>query len=261
MTAAVRSVGTIFKTDDTPTASYVLEFPSDVEVGDLVLAFIAAEQGAGDMQIDPPPAGWIALSSNKDGTFTFDDIMADGTNHNSQLWSKFYVAEDGSSVTFTDAGGTHHAVGATIAIKEPGALDSYSTYGRGDGSYERVSTSSPTCISVTTNQASLILRFCSSARVGSRTLDSVPGGTTELFRETSGAVAAGDDVQIGASWSVQTVAEATGTAAFTLSGSEEWHAHTICIDLESLYPTPDATEPDPRSTVVYPYVRKGQKLG
>jgi len=224
MTASIRDFSVLQQSST--NVSKVITMPSGVEKGDLLIAMLGFGAGTSALQ---SPDGWQL--------FTFAE--ASGIHYSFHY--KRANDNEPADYTWTESGGTTGCAGAIIAIKSPGAIQNWSAV-------EVASSATVTCPDITLTTECLVIRAFISSTNGVTEDSGYPAGTTGLFVKASGSSGA---ESCGASWEI-VPAGATGTAAFTLTGTPNSLAISIAIEIESLAqsaPTVDLN----RRRVTYPF--------
>lgn len=187
--------------------SIIVNKPTGTTEGDLLVAIMGTD---GDGETLGTPGGWTAITGNI------------GINHTSRSWYKIAGASEPSSYTFT-VSSSESIVCGILRISGHDPSNPIDLSGTATGS-----SNAPTCPDVTTTVAdTLVLRYFG-ADDDDITQDSgYPSlhtgvyvrGSLELFGETSSGVAYTTQASLGA----------TGTAAFSMTASEDWSAVTIAV--------------------------------
>ncbi len=196
--------------------------PSGVVENDLMVAVVVVEGSAGTLAA---PAGWTTIQ------------WASFTGVSTGVFYKVAGASEPANYTFSWSN-SEQAYGFIMRITGHDATTPINVSG-----LDSATSATPTCPSApTTVYDCLILRIFGADDDDITVDGGYPSGTTGITVDKSGTSL--DTCSGGAAYEPQATAGATGTAAFALTGSEQWIGITIAIT-----PT-DAVVPSPSSTAI-----------
>ncbi|MEJ2363923.1 MAG: DUF2341 domain-containing protein, partial [Deltaproteobacteria bacterium] len=185
--------------------------PSLTQEGDLLVAIMSTD-GNG-RALSPPDANWTPLTDNT------------GTNHTTRSWYKI-AGDPASETSFTfNVNGQYEAIVCGIlTIRDfDTSVPIQLPVGTNTGTDEY-----PTAPSIsTTLDNSLIIRYFGADRDRVTEDTGYPGSPyTGVYVRTIGAA---NGTSSGVAYATQADHGPTGTAAFTMSGGDEWSAVTIAV--------------------------------
>jgi hypothetical protein len=200
--------------------------PPGTTAGDFLVAIVST-----DGNVTHAASGWTAIGQGQ----------SPGGQSTLSLWYRAAGGSEPASYDFTWSGG-QEAAGGILRYSNVDTSDPIDVAGGNTGS-----STSPTAPSVTTTvDNAMVLRVYSADDDDIEVGDPYPSGANGRFNIQSGG--GGGTTSAGAADAVQVTAGATGTAAFALSGYEQWIAATVAIapgaaDLEALtMTTPTSTQ-------------------
>ena len=202
-TGTVTIESTTLSEETSATQNFVVSMPSTRPEGDLYLAQIAVEDGE---VIDQVPSGWTEIQ----------DLRMSGEVRLATYW-KIGSAEPATYTWGSDT--TCRWVGALYRIS---GINTGSPINDSDDSTGQSSV--PISPSVTTHVNNCLILRLYAADGNQQAATYWPSGTTAIFQDDSaGAVVA------GAAYETQVTSGTTGSAAFSMTGSEKWVAATIAV--------------------------------
>ena len=190
-----------------PDNSITIDKPVGVVNGDLMIMVLVVDQQQAFLG---NPAGWTLGQGIYDSAVSMD------------TWYKVASGE-GSDYTFIWADNAE-AYGFIMRITGHDSTTPVNVSGLGTGT-----SASPTCPTVTTTKEDCLLLRIFGADDDDITVDGgYPSGHTGITVDKSSATSG--SCSGGAAWKNHAIASATGTAAFSLTASEEWIGITFAIN-------------------------------